>query len=178
MTCKSCQWHVLEQSSKFKRAEGLPTLRWWPESVFQGFQKCTIFAQQTGPRTKSFRGIFSTPLFCSDGYGLTLNLFGNKIIGEIRTKTCISTPFLAGTFLAGKWHNSSPPLTPLTLNSCKGDTFMQGWVIQRRRIIRRIVCITYLTVFFKLLRIIRFWELNEFCSHKPPRAPQKHYQAL
>ena len=54
----------------------------------------------------------------------------------------------------------------------------QGWVIRRRRIIRRIVFITYLTVFFKLLRIIRFWALNEICSHKPPRTPQKHSQAL
>ena len=56
--------------------------------------------------------------------------------------------------------------------------YYQGWVIRRRRIIRRIVFITYLTVFFKLLRIIRFWALHEFCSHKPPRAPQKHSQAL
>jgi len=54
----------------------------------------------------------------------------------------------------------------------------QGWVIRRRRIIRRNVSITYLAVFFKLLRIIRFWALNEFCSHKPLRAPQKHSQAL
>ena len=54
----------------------------------------------------------------------------------------------------------------------------QGWVIRRRRTIRRIVFITYISVFFELLRIIRFWELNEFCSHKPPRAPQKHSQAL
>ena len=62
---------------------------------------------------------------------------------------------------------------------------IQGWVIRRRRIIRRIVLITYLTVFFKLLRIIQFWALDEFCSHKPPRstprpsrAPQRHFQAL
>jgi len=54
----------------------------------------------------------------------------------------------------------------------------QGWVIRRRRIIRRIVLLMYLTVFFKSLRIIRFWALDEFCSHKPPRAPQKHSQAL
>ena len=54
----------------------------------------------------------------------------------------------------------------------------QGWVIRRRRIIRRIVFITYLTVLYKLLRIIRFLALNELCSHKPPRAPQKHSQAL
>jgi hypothetical protein len=33
------------------------------EACFQGFQKCTIFAQQTGPRTKSFWGKFSPPLF-------------------------------------------------------------------------------------------------------------------
>ena len=57
-------------------------------------------------------------------------------------------------------------------------TVYQGWVIRRRRIIRRIVFITYLTVFFKLLRKKRFWALNEFCSHKPPRAPHKHSQAL
>ena len=60
----------------------------------------------------------------------------------------------------------------------------QGWVIRHRRIVRRIVFITYLTVFLKLLCIIRFWALNEFCSHKPPRntprpsrAPQRHFQA-
>jgi len=34
---------------------------------------------------------------------------------------------------------------------------IQGWVIRRRRIIRRIVFITYISVFFELLRIIRFW---------------------
>jgi len=39
------------------------------EACFQGFQKCTIFAQQTGPRTKSFRGRFPSPFFCFDGYG-------------------------------------------------------------------------------------------------------------
>jgi len=33
------------------------------KACFQGFQKCTIFAQQTGPRTKSFGGEFSPPLF-------------------------------------------------------------------------------------------------------------------
>jgi len=48
----------------------------------------------------------------------------------------------------------------------------QGWVTRRRRIVSRIVFVMYLTVFFKLLRILRFWALNEFCSHKPPRAPQ------
>ena len=36
--------------------------------------------------------IFNSPIFCFDGYGLTLNLSGNKIIGEIWTKTRISTP--------------------------------------------------------------------------------------
>jgi hypothetical protein len=33
------------------------------KACFRGFQKCTIFAQQTGPRTKSFRGKFSPPFF-------------------------------------------------------------------------------------------------------------------
>ena len=32
------------------------------------------------------------PLFCFDGYGLTLNLSGNKTNGEMWTKTRISTP--------------------------------------------------------------------------------------
>ena len=42
---------------------------------------------------KSFRDKPSTPLiFCFNGYGLTLNLSENKRFGEIRTKTCISTP--------------------------------------------------------------------------------------
>jgi hypothetical protein len=40
----------------------------------------------------SFRGKFPTPLFLLDGYGLTLNLSGDKGIGEIRTQTRISTP--------------------------------------------------------------------------------------
>ena len=63
-------------------------------------------------------------------------------------------------------------------NSSKDFTYLQGWVIRHRRIIRRIVFIAYLTVFFKLLRIILFWVLKKFCSHKPPKAPQKHSQAL
>ena len=86
------------------------------KACFQGFQKCTIFAQQTGPRTKSFRGNFH-PLFCFYGYGLTLNLSENKRIGEIRTKTCISTPIPPFWQEIGKWHKSSPPLSPVTPNS-------------------------------------------------------------
>ena len=35
---------------------------------------------------------FQPPFFCFDGYGLTLNLSGNDKIGEIWTKTRISTP--------------------------------------------------------------------------------------
>jgi len=72
----------------------------------------------------------------------------------------------------------------LSSTCCYASNFLstfrmyQGWVIQRRHIIRRIVFITYISVFFELLRIIRFSALNEFCSHKPPRAPQKHSQAL
>jgi hypothetical protein len=49
--------------------------------------------------------IFHTPFFCFDGYGLTLNLSGDKRIGEIQTKTRISTPIPPfwqgnGTYLA------------------------------------------------------------------------------
>ena len=35
---------------------------------------------------------FQPPFICFDGYGLNLNPSGNKRIGEIRTKTRISTP--------------------------------------------------------------------------------------
>jgi len=62
------------------------------KACFRGFQKCTIFAQQTGPCTKSFRGKFPPPFFLLDGYGLTLNLFGNRRIGEVWTKTRIFAP--------------------------------------------------------------------------------------
>ena len=121
ITFKSCQWYALEQSSKFKRADSwavslsfahydatpaFQTIKLDRECLksilkgswhsgdgqkasFQGFQKCNIFAQQTGPRTN---GQISTPFFCFNGYGLTLKLSENKRIGEIRTKTCISTP--------------------------------------------------------------------------------------
>jgi len=41
---------------------------------FQGSQKYTVSAQQTGPRTKSFRGKYSAPMFALSGYGKTLNL--------------------------------------------------------------------------------------------------------
>ena len=50
----------------------------------------------------------------------------------------------------------------------------QGWVIRHRRIVRRIVFITYLTVFFKLLRIIRFWAQRIL----QPQAPQSPPEAL
>ena len=90
------------------------------KACFRGFQKCTIFAQQTGPRNKSFRGKFSPPFFCFDGYGLTLNLSGNKRIGEIRTKTRISTPippFWQGNGTSPAPHSHPRPQTHLFL--CK-----------------------------------------------------------
>jgi len=76
------------------------------------------------------------------------------------------------------WNAGVGPWWAATAEIQKNIRFWQGWVIRRRRIIRRIVFITYISVFFELLRIIRFWALDEFCSHKPPRAPQKHSQAL
>jgi len=57
------------------------------------------------------------------------------------------------------------------------DIFKQGWVIRRRRIIRRIVFIAYITVFVKLLRIIRFWAYILFAilggGWCKPRVPPK-----
>jgi len=76
---------------------------------FQGFQKCTILAQQTGPRSNSFKGNFSTPFFL-----LRWVWFDPKPICKQDYKPHFYTH---ATFLAGKWHKSSPPLTPLTPNS-------------------------------------------------------------
>jgi len=118
------------------------------EACFQGFQKCTIFAQQTGSRSKSFRGKFPPPFFLLDGYGLTLNLYGNKRIGKIRTKTRISTlipPFWQGNGTYPAPHSHSWPQThyfyaevlhlcietigwPKMCNSGKGHQFpLFGW---------------------------------------------------
>jgi hypothetical protein len=84
--------HSTRQVMPWEYTEMLPHSGGGQKACFQGFQKCSIFAQQSGPRTKSFRGKLPTPFFCFDGYGLTLNLSDNKRIGEIRTKTRISTP--------------------------------------------------------------------------------------
>ena len=91
------------------------------------------------------------------------------------------------TLSRGRKMKNSPKRQPLRFREA-GKHLKQGWVIRRRRIVRRIVFITYLTVFFKLLPIIRFRALNEFCSPKPPepprstprpsRTPQRHFQAL
>jgi hypothetical protein len=53
---------------------------------------------------------FHTPLFCFDGYGLTLNLSQNKTIAEIWTKTCISTPI--PPFWQGNGTNPAPHSHP------------------------------------------------------------------
>ena len=101
------------------------------------------------------------------------------VLTYIHTHVCTHMHTRTHTFLFALWAPgfctaaSTSQGTATTTNRKK-----QGWVIRRRRIIRRIIFITYLSVFFELLRIIRFWALNEFCSHKPPRAPQKHSQAL
>jgi len=55
--------HNTWQGMHWEHTDRILTPRWWPESAFPNFQKCTIFAQQTGPRTKSFRGKFSPPYF-------------------------------------------------------------------------------------------------------------------
>ena len=74
------------------------------KAYFQGFQKCTIFAQQTGPHN------FVPPFVCFDGYGLTPNLSGNKRMGGIRTKTRISTPI--PPFWQGNSTNPAPHSHP------------------------------------------------------------------
>ena len=73
----------------WEHTEGLLTLMWWPESVFPGFPEMHHFCPvPLGPLGANFQ----PPFFCFDGYGLTLNLSGNDKIGEIWTKTRISTP--------------------------------------------------------------------------------------
>jgi hypothetical protein len=57
-----------------------------------GVSRNATFLPSKQAHALSCRGKFPPPFFCFDGYGLTQNLSGNKIIGEIRTKTCISTP--------------------------------------------------------------------------------------
>ena len=110
----------------WKHTEGLLTLRWWPESVFPGFSKMHHFCPADGPRTKSFRGKFRTPFFSFDGYGLTLNLSGNKRVGEIWTKTRISTPM--PPFWQGKGTNYT--LDPKHNILCRSVTVMykNHWV--------------------------------------------------
>ena len=85
------------------------------KACFQGFQKCTILAQETGPHTQSFQGNISTPLFL-----LWWVWFDPKPIWE-QNKWWNSDRnphfYTHATILAGERHNSSPPLSPLTPNS-------------------------------------------------------------
>jgi hypothetical protein len=61
--------------------------------------------------TLSLKGqIFNHPFSCFDGYGLTLNLSGNKSIGDIRTKSRISTPI--PPFWQGNGTNPAPHTHP------------------------------------------------------------------
>jgi len=61
------------------------------------------------PNKQAHTANFHPPFFCFDGYGLTLNLSGNKRIGEIWTKTRISTPI--PPFWQGNGTNPAPTLT-------------------------------------------------------------------
>ena len=100
--------HDTRQGMSGEHTEGLPTLRWWPESVFPGFPEMHHFC----PANRSTHcplGANSPPFFCFNGYGLILNLSENKRIGEIRTKTCISTP--TPPFWQGNGTNPAPTLT-------------------------------------------------------------------
>ena len=99
-----------------EHTEGPLALRWWPESVFPGFPEMLFhFFPANRPTHQVLWGQTFTPFLCFDGYGLTLNLLGDKRNGEIWTRTRIS--YSHATFiLAGTWHKSSPPLKPLTPN--------------------------------------------------------------
>jgi hypothetical protein len=61
-------------------------------------------------RIAPFLQILYPPSFCFDGYGLTLNLSGNKGIGKIWTKTRISTPI--PFFWQGNGTNPAPHSHP------------------------------------------------------------------
>jgi len=78
------------------------------KACFQGFQKCTIFAQQTGPRSP-LGANFHPPFFCFDGYGLTFNLSGDKKLVKFGPKPVFLHPY---HLLAGKWHITSPNSHP------------------------------------------------------------------
>jgi hypothetical protein len=106
------------QGMPWKHTEGLPTLRDGQRACIQDFQTCTTFAQQTGPRTKSFRGKFPSPLFLLWWVWFDPKPVWEQKKGETQTKTCISTPKQTqATFSGREWYKSSPPLTPLTPNS-------------------------------------------------------------
>jgi hypothetical protein len=90
---------------------------------FQGFQKCTIFAQQIGPLSP-LGANFQPPFLL-----LWWVWFGPKPIWEQKNWwNSDHNPhfYTHATFLAGNWYKSSPPLTPLTSNSL---IFMQKFYI-------------------------------------------------
>ena len=67
----------------WKHTEGLPTLRWWPESVFPGFPEMHHFRPANSNAPSPLEANFQPAFLCFDGYGLALNLSGNKTIGEL-----------------------------------------------------------------------------------------------
>ena len=81
------------------------------KACFQGFQKCTILAQETGPHTQSFQGNISTPLFLL--WWVWFDPIWEQRIGGIQTKTRISTtmPPSSQAFWQGNGKNPAPPHT-------------------------------------------------------------------
>ena len=107
----------------------------------QGFQDCTIFVQQTSPRTEFFGGNFHPFFFVCYVYGLTQNLSGNKEMVKSWIRSTFMYPCMGTTtFLAGNWHKSSPQLTPWTPDpvvfKCFKSWFLLPWTIQNGKLVR------------------------------------------
>jgi hypothetical protein len=96
--------HITWQDMPWEHTEGLPTLRWWPESLFPGFPKMHHFcpANTLSPLKTNFH----PPYFLLDGFTLS----GNKRFGEIWTKPRISTPI--PPFWQGSGTNPAPHSHP------------------------------------------------------------------
>ena len=71
---------------------------------------------------------FQPPFFCFDGHVLTLNLSGNKTIGEVRTNTRISTPKFIN-FHAEVLHLCTETIVTSDAQFRRGALFPLFWVV-------------------------------------------------
>ena len=101
--------HHTGQGMPWEHAEGLSTLRWWPESVFPGFPEMHHFGPGNRPTHTVLSGqYFNPPFFALMGmvwpYLGTTNWWNSDQNPHFYNHAT----FLA-SFLAGKWQKSSPP---------------------------------------------------------------------